>query len=81
MCFQQVVETELEDAPMWAKATRAQHSRDGLRFASDLTDAEWAVLEPLLPAPSPVGRPPTWPMRTIVEAIFYMLRGGALVHG
>ncbi len=61
---------------MWTEATRAQHSRDGLRFASDLTDAEWAVLEPLLPPPSPVGRPPTWPMRTIVEAIFYVLRGG-----
>jgi transposase len=61
---------------MWTKATRAQHSRDGLRCASDLTDAEWAVLEPLLPPPSPVGRPPTWPMRTIVEAIFYVLRGG-----
>ena len=34
------------------------------------------VLEPLLPPPSPVGRPPAWPMRTIVEAIFYVLRGG-----
>jgi transposase len=62
--------------PMWTLATRAQHSRDGLRFGSDLTDAEWAVLEPLLPPPSPIGRPPTWPMRAIVEAIFYVLRGG-----
>lgn len=62
--------------PMWTATTRAQHSRDKLRFASDLTDAEWAVLEPLLPGPSPIGRPPTWPMRDIVEAIFYVLRGG-----
>jgi putative transposase len=61
---------------MWTATTRAQHRRDGLRFPSDLTDAEWAVLEPLLPAPSPVGRPPTWPMRDIVNAIFYVLRGG-----
>jgi hypothetical protein len=60
--------------PMWTLATRAQHSRDGLRFGSDLTDAEWAALEPLLPPPSPIGRPPTWPMRAIVEAIFYVLR-------
>ncbi len=43
---------------MWTAATRAQHRRDGLRFPSDLTDAEWAVLAPLLPAPSSVGRPP-----------------------
>jgi putative transposase len=50
--------------------------RDGLRFASDLTDAEWAVLQPLLPPPASVGRPPAWPMRMIVDAIFYVLRGG-----
>jgi transposase len=61
---------------MWTATTRAQHRRDGLRFPSDLTEAEWAVLEPLLPAPSPVGRRPTWPMREIVGAIFYVLRGG-----
>ena len=53
-----------------------QHRRDAPRFPSDLTDAEWAVLEPLLPAPSPVGRPPCWPMREILNAIFYILRGG-----
>lgn len=73
------------NSPMWTATTRAQHNRDDLRFASDLgvprseiawTDAEWAVLEPLLPQPSPVGRPPVWPMREIVEAIFYVLRGG-----
>jgi transposase len=63
-------------SPMWTATTRAQHSRDDLRFASDLTEAEWAVLEPLLPPPAPVGRPPVWPMRAIVEAIFYVLRGG-----
>ncbi len=61
---------------MWTPTTRADHNRDGLRFASDLTDAEWAVLKPLLPQPSLVGRPPTWPLREIVEAIFYVLRGG-----
>ena len=51
---------------MWTATTRAQHMRDGLRFASDPTDAEWAALEPLLPLPAPVGRPPEWPMREIV---------------
>jgi len=32
---------------MWTPTTRTQHNRDDLRFTSDLTDAEWAVLEPL----------------------------------
>lgn len=48
---------------------------EALRFPSDLTDAEWAVLAPLLPNPSPVGRPPRRPMREILNAIFYVLRG------
>ena len=61
---------------MWTETTRAQHMRDELRFASDLSDAEWAVLQPLLPPASAVGRPPSWPMRDIVDAIFYVLRGG-----
>ena len=61
---------------MWTATTRTQHRRDGLRFASDLTDAEWVVIEPLLPPPARVGRPSEWPMREIVNAIFYVLRGG-----
>ncbi len=61
---------------MWTATTRAQHRRDGLRFASDLTDAEWAVVAPLLPPVSPVGRWPSWPIREIVNAIFYVLQGG-----
>jgi hypothetical protein len=37
---------------MWTATTRAQHKRDGRRFASDLTDADWAVVEPLLLPPA-----------------------------
>jgi hypothetical protein len=55
---------------MWTETTRAQHMRDRLRFASDLTDAEWALLYPLLPPLSSVGRPPAWPVRDILDAIF-----------
>jgi len=61
---------------MWTPTTRAVHKRDALRFASDVTDVEWSVLAPLLPPASPVGRPPSWPMREIINAIFYVLRGG-----
>jgi putative transposase len=47
-----------------------------LLYASDLTDAEWTLLEPLLPAESPVGRPRLHSLRIILNAIFYELRTG-----
>ena len=61
---------------MWTPTTRRQHSRDHLRYETDLSDAEWALIEPLMPAPNPRGRPRAWPLREIVNAIFYVLRGG-----
>ena len=61
---------------MWTDTTRALHARSGLALPSDWTDAEWAVLEPLLPPASHVGRPRKWPLRRILEAILYLLRGG-----
>jgi transposase len=45
-------------------------------YASDLTDAEWMLLEPLLPPESPIGRPRVHSLRTILNAIFYQLRTG-----
>ena len=39
------------------------------RYPSDLTDAEWAVLAPLIPTPQPGGRPARHPRREIVNAI------------
>ena len=39
---------------MWTKITRPKYERAGQRYASDLTDAEWAVIEPHLPAPKPL---------------------------
>lgn len=61
---------------MWTSTTRRQHSRDGLRYETDLTDREWSILARHLPPPSRYGRPRAWPMREIVNAIFYVLRGG-----
>ena len=45
-------------------------------YPSDLTDAEWAVLEPLVPPAKPGGRPRRWPMRDVLDAVFYVVRGG-----
>ena len=61
---------------MWTDITRPKHARKGLRYSSDLTDAEWSVLEPLLPARSGLGRPPKWSLRAIMDGLFYVLRSG-----
>lgn len=45
-------------------------------YDTDLTDQEWALLEPLLPPPTGKGRPRRWPRRIIVNAILYLLRTG-----
>src|SRR6266511_4061850 len=45
-------------------------------YPSDLTDAQWAILEPLLPARKPTGRPARVERREVVNAIFYVLRTG-----
>ena len=60
----------------WTEITRRQYRREGLRYASDLTDAEWALIEPLLPSPSRIGRPRTADLRNVVEAILYMASSG-----
>src|SRR3954467_9866571 len=61
---------------MWTPTTREQYSRTALRYETDLTDAEWAVIEPHMPRPAKLGRPPDWAFREIIDAIFYVLRGG-----
>jgi transposase len=61
---------------MWTPTTRRRHSCAGLRYGSDLTDAEWAILHPFLPAEAVCGRKRSWPMREIVNAICHVLRGG-----
>jgi len=47
-----------------------------LAYPTDLTDAQWALLAPLLPPPQPGGRPRTVNLREILNAIFYLLRAG-----
>ena len=48
------------------------------RYASDMTDAQWSQIEPLLPQHDPRkgGRPRTWPLREILNAIFYIEKTG-----
>ena len=45
-------------------------------YQTDLSDAEWSCLEPHLPAPKAIGRPRMHTTREIINAIFYVVRGG-----
>jgi transposase len=45
-------------------------------YPSDLTDAQWRVLDPLIPAAKPGGRPRSADMREVVNAILYVARNG-----
>jgi transposase len=46
-----------------------------LRYPSDLTDEQWALIEPMVPV-KPGGRPAKYPRRRIVEAVLYLNRTG-----
>jgi putative transposase len=48
------------------------------RYLTDLTDAEWEIVEPYLPAPKSGGRPRLHSVREILNAIFYILRAGCV---
>ena len=58
----------------WTEITRPKYRRDGLRYASDATDAEWAVIVPHLPAEPRRGRPRTTSLRAVVNAILYIVQ-------
>ncbi len=62
---------ELEDRMAWTETTRPKYERKTDRYQSDLTDDEWAVLEPEIS-----GAPRKWPLREIVNAILYLIRSG-----
>jgi transposase len=56
--------------------TRRKYRREGLRYASDTTDAAWAVIEPHMPPPATCGRPRQASLREVVNAIFYIAQTG-----
>ncbi|MFO1187995.1 MAG: IS5 family transposase [Alphaproteobacteria bacterium] len=60
----------------WTETTRADYRREGLRYASDLTDGEWRLLAQLLPKRRALGRPRKVDLRLVLEAILYVLATG-----
>jgi transposase len=61
---------------MWTPENRPLYDRDHLRYPSDLTDAEWALVEPLLPPAKRGGRKRTVDLREVVNGIMYVLSTG-----
>ena len=45
-------------------------------YPSDLTDAQWRRIEPLIPRAKPGGRPRTTDLRQVIDAILYLVRSG-----
>ena len=66
---------------MWKPEHRAAADRRGLRYESDLTDAEWALVGSLIPPAKRGGRPRTVNVREVLNAIFYVLWTGCQWKG
>jgi putative transposase len=60
----------------WTEITRKHYRRDELRYASDMTDAEWGLIKRLLPRANRRGRPRKTDLRRVVEAVLYILSTG-----
>src|SRR6202453_1725782 len=61
---------------MWTTENRAEYDRDKLCYPSDLTDAEWVPVEPLIPPAKHGGRDREVDVREVVNGIMYVLSTG-----
>jgi transposase len=60
---------------MWTRDNRDRYDRSHLRYASDLTDAEWAKVGPLIPPAKRGGNKRTVDIRQVVNGVMYVLSG------
>src|SRR3974390_832723 len=63
-------------APMWTNENRSLYDRSKLRYPSDLTDEEWALIEPLIPPAKRGGGKRTVNLREVVNGLLYVLSTG-----
>ncbi len=61
---------------VWTDENRARYDRRGQRYPSDLTDAQWIILEPLRPVAQGCGRPRVHVLREVINGIRYVQRYG-----
>ena len=60
----------------WRATAREEYRRESDRYASDMTDGEWALIEPFLPPARRHGRPRTTDLREVVNAVLYIATSG-----
>ncbi|MDX3930202.1 MAG: IS5 family transposase [Shinella sp.] len=60
----------------WTPFTRRHHDRSRMRYASDLTDREWNLIEHFMPGQPRHGRRRKTSLRAVVDGIFYLLQSG-----
>ena len=61
---------------MWTRKNPGQYDRSKLRYPSDVTDEEWAFIEPLIPAAKPGGNKRSIDERSVVNGVMYILSTG-----
>lgn len=61
---------------MWTTENRSRYDRRGLRYPTDLTIAEWALIKPLIPPAKRGGNKRTVDVREIVNGLMYVLGTG-----
>jgi len=64
------------EVPMWTAENRPRYNRDKLRYPSDLSEEEWALVEPLIPPAKRGGGKRTVVMRNVVDGVMYILSTG-----
>src|SRR6478752_6857544 len=70
---------DIKMGPRKSRKIGDSRSRKGMKplpYPSDLTDAQWAIVAPLLPKPKPLGRPRKNDLRRVLDALFYRNRNG-----
>ena len=61
---------------MWTAENRPRYNRDKLRYPSDLTDAEWAHIKPLIPPAKRGGGKRRVNIRAVIDGVMYILSTG-----
>jgi transposase len=61
---------------MWTKENRGRYDRSKLRYPSDVTNEEWALIEPLIPPAKGGGKTRTVVMREVVNGLMFVLSTG-----
>ena len=61
---------------MWTQENRPRYDRSRLRYPSDLTDEEWALIGPLIPPAKKGGNKRTIDVRAVVNGVMYVLSTG-----